>query len=357
MRYLIWLIIISLCTLSFGLTDEIVNFSDYMKNINTLSVYSKKIPKISLLKKLILVKDEKCEYQITWNNYVLSPICLLRKEFPNVPYKTIIDKIRSDLDWFNEIYNDSSKNFIYESTIPLFQSYKSFMPKSDRQKYLLASLQQQWKKISIPEKYIYYEKSKEFWFFVVRKDLSLLKPCTKQNYKVALNSFDNFILSPWKTINLNEYISYLPWYCKWTWPKNLMFYGWVCWFASQLFRTSLINPDIEIVKRSWHSVWLTAYYSDYIYWDDAAIYQNNKQFEIKNNSDKEIYFKVLDKWEFNYFVAIMPEKSSKWVNINKVQIWDLSAQVIKETYDMESWKIKNNQVFDSRYDSKNDAVR
>ncbi len=357
MKYLILLIIMLLYTLSFGLTDEIVNFSDYMKNINTLSVYSKKIPKISLLKKLILVKDEKCEYQITWNNYLLSPVCLLRKEFPDIPYKTIINKIWPDLEWFNEIYNDSSKNFIYESTIPFFQWYKSFMPKSDRHKYLLASLQQQGKRLLIPEKYIYYEKSKELWFFVVRKDLSLLKPCTKQNYKVALNSFDNFILSPWKTINLNEYISYLPWYCKWTWPKNLMFYGGVCWFASQLFRTSLINPDIEIVKRSWHSVWLTSYYSDYIYWDDAAIYQNNKQFEIKNTSDQEMYFKILDEWEFNYLIAISPKKSSKWVNINKTQIWNLSAQVIKEIYDIESGKIKNNQIFDSVYSSKNDAVR
>jgi hypothetical protein len=328
-----------------------------MKNLNTLSVYSKKIPKISLLKKLILIKDEKCEYQISWNNYILSPTCLLRKDFPDVSYKTIIDQVWPDLWWFNEVYNDSSKNFTYESTTPFFQSYKSIMPKSDRQKYLLANLQQQWKKISIPIKYIYYEKAKELWFFVVRKDLSLLKPCTKQNYKVALASFDNFILAAWKTINLNDHVSYLPWYCKWRWPQDLMFYWGTCWFASQLFRVSLINPDIEILKRSWHSVWLTAYYSDYIYWDDAAVYQNSKQFEIKNTSPQEIYFKTLDKWSFNYFVAITPQKSSRWVNVNKEQIWKLSAKVVKEIYEIESWEPKSTQTFDSRYDSKNAAVR
>lgn len=357
MKYSIWFIIILFCMLSFSLADDIVSFSDYTKNMNTLTIYSKKIPKISLLKKLVLIKDEKCEYRKNWNNYILSPVCLLKKSLPEIPYKTIVNKIWEDLDGFNAIYNDSSENFTYESTTPFFQWYKSIMPKSDRQKYLLASLQQQWKKISIPEKYIYYEKSKELWFFVVRKDLSLLKKCTKQNYKVALSSFDNFILASWEVVNLNKHISYLDWYCKWTWPQDLMFYGWVCWFASQLFRTSLINPDLEILKRSWHSVWLTAYYSDYIYWDDAAIYQNNKQFEIKNNSEDEIYFKTLDKWDFNYFVAIMPEKPSKGINISKVQIWSLSAQVVKETYDIESWKIRDNQVFDSSYNSRNAAVR
>lgn len=357
MKYLIWFVIIFVFTLSFGFAQDTLTFSQYMKNINTLSVYGKKLPKISLLNKLILIKDQKCEYIMDWKNYILTPVCLLRKEFPDIPYKKLVDEIWSDIDWFDRTYNDSSEKFTYESTNPFFDWYKSIMPKSDRQKYLLASLQEQGIKISIPEKYLYYEKSKNLWFFVVSKDLSLLKPCTKQNYKVALNSFDNFILSAWETMNLNKHISYLDWYCKWSGPKDLMFYGWVCWFASQLFRTSLISPDIEVVKRYWHSVRLTAYYSDYIYWDDAAIYQNNKQLEIKNTSNQEMYFKVLDKWDFNYFVAIVPQKSSQWVNITKKQIWNLSAQVVKEVFDISSWKIKTTKVFDSRYDSKNWAVR
>jgi len=343
--------------LSFGFAQENLSFSDYMKNMTTLVVYTKRISKVSLLNKFILLKDEKCNYETDWNNYIVSPICLLRKEFPDMPYKTLINKVRNDIDWFNQVYNDASPKFTYKSTNPFFEWYKSIMPQSDRQKYLLAILQEQWINIIIPMKYVYYEKIKELWFFVVRKDLSLLKPCTKQNYKVALGSFDNFVLSSWSIINLNKHLSYLDWYCKWTWPKNLMFYGWVCGFASQLFRSSLINPDIEILKRSWHSIWLTAYYSNYIYWDDAAIYQNSKQFEIKNNSDQEIYFKVMDKWDFNYLVSITDQKPSKSVNITKTQIEDLSAQVVKETYDIESWKIKNTQVFDSRYDSRNSAVR
>jgi len=61
-------------------------------------------------------------------------------------------------------------------------------------------------------------------------------------------------------------------------------------------------PDIEIVKRYPHSIRLVPYYSDYVFGDDAAIYEMSKQFEIKNNSNHTTYFKVLKQDNASYLV-------------------------------------------------------
>ena len=52
--------------------------------------------------------------------------------------------------------------------------------------------------------------------------------------------------------------------------------------VSQLFRVSLINPDIVINKRYPHNEWFVQYYWENIWGDDAAVYEYSKQFEIKN---------------------------------------------------------------------------
>jgi vancomycin resistance protein YoaR len=70
-------------------------------------------------------------------------------------------------------------------------------------------------------------------------------------------------------------------------------------------------PTIEITKRYPHSEWLVPYYSDYVFGDDAALYQMSKQLEIKNIGSDEMYFKVLEKGNGNYFVIITPKKTNK----------------------------------------------
>ncbi|MEI8252693.1 MAG: hypothetical protein WCG25_02910 [bacterium] len=57
------MLIVSVYMLSFGFAQENLSFSDYMKNMTTLVVYTKRISKVSLLNKFILLKDEKCNYE------------------------------------------------------------------------------------------------------------------------------------------------------------------------------------------------------------------------------------------------------------------------------------------------------
>lgn len=90
-----------------------------------------------------------------------------------------------------------------------------------------------------------------------------------------------------------------------------MFYGGVCGAATQLFRASLLSPQISIIKRYGHSQRLVPYYSEYVFGDDAAIYEMSKQFEIKNQSLNEVYIKYLQKNGGVYLAIITPEKDTK----------------------------------------------
>lgn len=337
--------------------DDFIHRWEYTKIINHISDSDQELSNRSLFTQMLSLKNEKCVYKERGNSYLLSPLCLLNRELPYIDENLVIENIWPEVVWFDDSYDETKTKFEYKSANPFFKNYKSIFDIDNIQKLFLIKLYDRGTYILVPKTYIMYENFKKMSFYVVSKNISLLKPCTKQNYKVALNSLDNYVLAPWNIFNLNDHISYLPWYCKWSWPQNLMFYGGVCWFASQLFRSSLLNPDMEILKRSWHSVWLTAYYSDYIYWDDAAIYQNTKQFEIKNNSKKNIYFKVMNKWDYSYFIAILSKEPEKKVNISKKQVWNLSAILEKKVYDLNYWNLLTSQTFESTYSYKSNAIR
>jgi len=62
--------------------------------------------------------------------------------------------------------------------------------------------------IRVPLNYLAFDAIKNYSFYTTRKDLTPLKRCTKQNYTVALNSFDGVTLAPGASINLNNHLSY-----------------------------------------------------------------------------------------------------------------------------------------------------
>jgi vancomycin resistance protein YoaR len=86
--------------------------------------------------------------------------------------------------------------------------------------------------------------------------------------------------------------------------------------TAQLFRTTLIHPSIEIVKRRPHNERFVQYYGEEIGGDDAAIYEMSKQFEIKNIGTSDMYFKV--KWDTDHTLLITASfRTPQWVEISK----------------------------------------
>lgn len=350
--------IITITGISIGnaFAGNIMNFSDYQKEVKTIT--TEKISKTKALQEIIQAKNIPCEYTAEKEDmYIISPSCLLKDELPQIGFKDAIDYLWPYIDSFNMVYNDTSQTFSYQWTTPIFKKNYEILPRTLEEKLTLSRLQNKWEKLRIHKSSLAYQTIKKANFYTVYKDTSILKRCTKQNYTIALNKIDGTMLWVWETLNINKEIMKLKWYCKWSGPQNLLFYGWVCGFATQLFRASLLVPAIEITKRYAHNERLVPYYSDYVFWDDAALYQMNKQLEIKNIWKNEVYFKALDKGNANYFVIIIPEKDNKWVTIKKTQKKGLSSEVKREIYQGNVDMIIKKDSFISTYIKKTYATQ
>lgn len=328
--------------------EDIVNFSEYQKESKTVNIEN--ISKTRAIQEITQAKNMICEYAREKKDmYIVSPSCLIKNDLPKIPFKDAIDYLWPYIDSFNMIYNDTNQVFSYQWTSPIFKKEYEILPKTLEEKLTLIRLQNKWKTIRIHKSSLAYQTIKKANFYTVYKDTSILKRCTKQNYTIALNKINGKIMEKGETLNLNKEIMNLKWYCKWAGAQDLLFYGGVCGFATQLFRTSLLVPTIEITKRYAHSERLVPYYSDYIFGDDAALYQMNKQLEIKNIGDTQVYLKVLDKWNATYFVMMIPEKLNQWVTITKKETGWLTAEVKREIYQGNTDMIIKKDVFKSTY--------
>jgi vancomycin resistance protein YoaR len=158
--------------------------------------------------------------------------------------------------------------------------------------------------------------AKELAFYVSEKDISLLSPCNTQNYTLALQKLDHYLLSPGESFNANRELAKVRGYCTGRGEKNFLFYGGVCGMTAQVFRTTVIHPQIEIVKRRPHNERFVQYYGEEVGGDDAAIYEMSKQFEIKNGGTEDIYFRVKRNQEHTLLVAISPRTPQR-VEITK----------------------------------------
>lgn len=334
----------------------IINFSEYKKDI--ANIQAKDISKTKAIKQIIEAKGMTCDHiQEEKDLYIISPSCLLKNDLPIIEFKEAIDYLRPYIESFNMVYNDASQIFSYQWTTPIFTKDYEILPKTLEEKLTLIRLQNKWEKIRIHKSSLAYQTIKKANFYTVYKDTSILKRCTKQNYNVALQRINGKMIQVGETLNLNKEIMNLRWYCKWSGPQDLLFYGWVCGFATQLFRTSLLVPTIEITKRYGHNERLVPYYSDYVFGDDAALYQMSKQLEIKNIGDTELYFKALDKGNANYFVIITPEKNNQWVIIKKGEKSRLKSEVERSIYQGEQDMLIKKEAFTSTYIKKTYTTR
>lgn len=245
---------------------------------------------------------------------------------------SISDTLRPNISWWTSGYNQNSTEFLYTGSKPIFAqndlvNVKNLFSGDLSEKiYILSKYSDS--NIYIPimdiENYI----SENFITrSVANRDIKLYSACQKQNFDIAMDKLKSVKLSPNQKLNVNSELTNLSWYC--TWPEGgwlYMFYQWVCGTSTLFFRNALVNPNIYITKRQWHSNWFTKYYGDYIYGDDAAIYEMQKQFEIQNKSDYDIYIKFWTNWDLHkdtdkYLVSISPKGSDRLIIITK---WESS---------------------------------
>lgn len=302
-----------------------------------------------------------CEYILSDDAFTINAICIQKNQLPELTLVDIVNKIWKQIEWFSGYYEPFSTWFNYYWATPQFKAkWNPYLQWDEKSEQLVSDAIKWRKKIKITYNELAQYYAEHLSYFVADKDLSGLWNCSTTNYKLAMWTLDNYVMNPWDIFNANQKLSAIKDYCKWETAEEYLFYGWVCWMVSQLFRVSLLSPWITITKRFPHNEWFVQYYGEAVWWDDAAIYERAKQFEIQNSWDSDIIFKVHNEWNNSELIAIS-RPTNKWVNISKENInWrKLAIHLEKDVYKSGEHfdNLLRNESFDSYYIEKSYEFR
>jgi vancomycin resistance protein YoaR len=167
-----------------------------------------------------------------------------------------------------------------------------------------------------------------------------------------MRAFDEFgvtILQPSQSFNVNKLLAWLDGYCTGTGEREYMFYQGVCGFSTQVWRNALINPYLTTTRRAPHSSWWQAYYGEEIVWDDAAIYEMDKQLEIQNTSEYPIYMRTIERAWRKYLISVMPKIADKAVTITRINTWPLQWTLTRIIKDKDSGELIDADQYVSQY--------
>ena len=271
-----------------------------------------------------------CKMQRKGQEFILDAACLLQGKLPKLTLQESVDTIRNDIKWFQNIYQPFTTSFIYSGTKPIFtSSYPAILPSTDKEIRDMRQAAHEGLRIRISLQQLAHYYLSWYMFYVADKDIAALKPCTKTNYELALTSVDKLLLKPGQVFNYNNHLKKLQWYCDGISCDVRLFYGGVCGVSSQLFRASLINPDIAILQRQPHNERFTVYYGEKVQGDDAAVVEMRKQFEIKNAGTSDLYFRTKKQGSRTFLVIISPQTSCEQVKISKNYISDLEVNLTR----------------------------
>ncbi len=353
MKKIILLIILSLFFWQSYWFNQI-NLKQYQTLTNILSW--KKLNQTKL-NKILQTPLSACNHWLNWKYYFISPRCFLSwNKLPKIDFKTTIDDILPFISDFKNVYNLNSTEFYYTTAQPQFYinyNIDNIIKQNQNNKIILHILWLLNYYIKIPKIYFEFKQAKKYSFYVSTKDLTLRNKWRLQNFNIAMNQLDWYLLKWWKTLTLNNLIANKPWYdTNWIKKWKYLFYGGVCGVSTMLFRNALINPYLYVEKRYNHAQRYVNFYSKYIYGDDSSMYEYHKILNIKNISNYPIYFKKKQIWENLYFMSIIPKKSNSFTWISKKQIKKLTAQLINKTIN-NNWKLLYTQSWISNYKRKN----
>jgi len=348
-KKLINTIIATTLLLWFANAYKSIDLDDYTSKLKTLETQK---TKDEIENNFAKIKSKECNFEREWDYFFTDPICLRTKQYPEIWFRETVDEIRKHTYWFKNEYQSNKNEFTFTGSIPEINYSEISLPyyyhNSLIEKEILYYLEKNNIKIKVHKKFFARYNFENYTIYAVKRNRNGLWDCAFTNYRVWLSALNWLYLKPWELFNINKAISFLPWYCKWSTNYDLAFYWWTCGSAWQLFKTSLIMPEIDITKRYPHIRRRASFYGTEIYWDDAAILDMTKQFEIQNNGFLPIYFRTLLFEDYDYFVAIYPWKNTKSTDITRKQTWILSAEVSKIVKDKNLNVIKE-QFFPSKY--------
>lgn len=311
------------------------------------------------INKDLLNTDLKCNYKSRWNFFEVEPSCFIQGDMPRLdsPQKAF-EHIQKYIDGFDSIYDLDATSFVYE---PSSINYKPNSPKAFKLSnfidpsqssdlYLYILLDSLWYTIKLPKSSIALNQMENYSLYVSDKDLTKRYGCRLTNYNIAMWLLDDMVIGPWKTYNFNTALaSKQTEYCTWSSKRQYLFNSGVCGVSTKLFRNWLINPYTKVTERYSHTNRLVNFYDEYIYGDDASVYERDKQLHIKNISNKPIYFNVYkSKWH-SYLLALYPGKTSLSSMVTRKQTSSLKSIVWSNVFNKNTWNIRYEQFWLSNY--------
>lgn len=279
--------------------------------------------------------------------------CFLLGEYPVIWFEDAVQLVRDKVDTIDKVYDIRLSDFSFwgsevrSSNITPLSKYKNTLQNTfsiDNWKTTIIST-----KVEIPLESFAMEQFKQYAVVAADRDISLYGDCAKQNFMVWMSAMEHIVLQPGESRNANNTFAYLPGYCKGDGETEYMFYQGICGVSSMAYRASLLNPNIAITKRASHSKWYTRYYGEDIYGDDASLYEDIKQFEIRNDSQDIMLIKSKLIGDRPYLVMIHPQRLPSIVHIQKKQTGELSAQI---TRTRSKWWESQQETWSSNYYAK-----
>lgn len=316
--------------------------------------------------------QDKCDISHTGSDMIFDISCFIsgtkldidhgfEKIDPNtISLKSQVDSIRDDISWFENIYDTESDIFSFSGSEVVFGSGSDYIQileklnNTDIDANLYLLIKYGYKLKLTPEQIASWKVKYDYHFVVADRDISKYGECAKTNFRIAFQEMWNRFLQPGDGLDINALFTDLDGYCKWD-GEEFMFYQWVCGVSTQVFRLGILYPDLWVYKRQNHNIRYTVYYGDKIVWDDAAIYEDIKKLEIRNDSDHDIYL-LTKQWDQDryYLVAVSPTRPDYSVEVEKQPLTNMSAN-LKRTINYIDGNIKEDNWFSQYLSVSNDS--
>lgn len=299
--------------------------------------------------------DNVCSWSLSSWDYLISPKCFQENNLPQFWFKETTAMMWQFVDRFDDLYELDKQEFSYYWAKPVMKNNFSAQNLTTLKKNWIALKRYSLigKPIRVTKYDLAYDQFKQFSFYWAERQIDNYGACSRTNYLVALWKLEWLYLEPGEKYTINDALSNQPNYCMGSVPGKYLFYQGVCGASTQLFRVSLLMPKIEITERANHSQRYVKYYDEYVYWDDAAIYERSKKLSIVNSSSEPVFFKTLgDEW-VKYLIWITPTTDPQFVKLSKKQTGRLKWEVTKTVFDKKTDTLTTKQSWTAFYSKKN----
>ncbi|HMT27599.1 MAG TPA: VanW family protein, partial [Candidatus Absconditabacterales bacterium] len=196
-----------------------------------------------------------CSRSLEGDTYLVTPRCFEENNLPQLGFQESANLIWPSVERFDNLYELDKQEFSYYGASPVMKKNFSAQDLSalKNNRLLLKRYNLIGESVRVNKNDLAYDQFKKFTFYGAERQIDNYGDCSRINYLVALKKLEGLYLEPGEKYTINDALSNQPNYCMGSVPGKYLFYQGVCGASTQLFRVSLLMPDIQITERANHS--------------------------------------------------------------------------------------------------------